>query len=241
MSIHAFGSLIFDLRRTRSRPILVSQGMNRVSLRLDTLSSPRTPRGAVRGRRHSTGGEGLTSADQLGLMLPEDQSPMTCRKMALVLARRVADTIFEERTASASLEATCAMIPGASTGEARVCRQLATLAAHGARAVRFARGERSAVRFAAGTPANGTPARRMENAYEPSSQIPSRCAIRKRLSFFADFAAKRGRLRRSIGERASCPAGVPLHIGSSAGLEARAPAEKPSVTNIANSFAMYAP
>ena len=62
---------------------------------------------------------------------------------------------------------------------------------------------------------------------------------RKRLRFFTDFAAKKGRLRRSIGERASCPAGVPLHIGSSAGLEARAPAEKPSVTNIANSFAMY--
>ena len=63
----------------------------------------------------------------------------------------------------------------------------------------------------------------------------------KALRIFADFAAKKGRLRRSIGERASCPAGVPLHIGSSAGLEARAPAEKPSVTNIANSFAMYVP
>ena len=53
--------------------------------------------------------------------------------------------------------------------------------AHGPRPVRLARGERSAVRFAAGTTANGTPARRMDSAYDPSSQIPSRCTLRKHL------------------------------------------------------------
>ena len=42
----------------------------------------------------------------------------------------------------------------------------------------------------------------------------SRFSMVKALRFFADFASKKGRLRRSIGERASCPAG--LHCTSQA-------------------------
>ena len=63
--------------------------------------------------------------------------------------------------------------------------------AHGAPAVRSARGEWSAVRFAAGTTTSGTPARRMGSAYEPLSRIPSRCTLGKRLSLAAANRADR--------------------------------------------------
>ena len=46
-------------------------------------------------------------------------------------------------------------------------------------------------------PRGWKPALRRRGRRQPTSRIPSRCALRKRLRFFADFAAKKGWLRRS--------------------------------------------
>ena len=38
---------------------------------------------------------------------------------------------------------------------------------------------------------------------DPTSRIPSRCTLRKRLGLLADFAARKGRLRRSSSSSSS--------------------------------------
>ena len=64
--------------------------------------------------------------------------------------------------------------------------------------------------------------------------------VRKRIGVSAANATETGRLRRSTGARASCPARL-TPDGSSAGLEARAPGEEQPPTNSANPLAMCAP